>query len=101
MGKIYREPVVLLLSLAGQHALLPVRQQGLPRVRGKARAVRHAARGGDPADVLRAAAEIPSRRAGPVRRPTAVIGDRPGATRKIFRSVAVLVRAAGERASVV
>src|SRR6202521_5984331 len=100
MGKIYREPVVLLLSLAGQHALLPVREQELPRVRGKARAVRHAARGGDHADVFRAAAEISSRRPGSVRRAAALVAHRPGAPRQIFRSVTVLVRAAGECATV-
>ena len=45
VGKVHREPVVLHLSMAGEHALLPVREQGLPRVRGKACAVRHAAGG--------------------------------------------------------
>ena len=83
------------LSLAGEHALLPVREQGLSRVRRKARAVRNAAGAGDPADVFGAAAEVSPRRAGSLRRTAAAVADRPRAAGHVFRSAAVLVRAAG------
>ena len=95
VGKVHRAPVVLHLSVAGEHALLPVREQGLPRIRREARAVRNAAGAGDPADVFGAAAEVSPRRAGSLRRPAATVADRPRAAGDLFRSAAVLVRAAG------
>ncbi len=94
VGEIHRARVVLRLSLARIDALLQVREQGLPGVRGEACAVRHAAGGGHDADLLGAAAEVPPGRAGPVRRAAAAVAGRPRARRDVFRSAAVLVPAA-------
>src|SRR6184192_2161665 len=86
--------MLLRVSLAREHALLPLCEQGLSRVRGEARAVRHAAGAGDPADVFGALAEVSARGAGPLRRTAADLAHRLRAAGEILRSVAVLVSAA-------
>src|SRR5215470_18454340 len=89
VGTIHREQGLLRASVARTYALLPLREQGLPGVRGKARAFRHASGAGRPADVFGAAAEVPSRRTGPLRRAAAVFTGRSRAARDLFRSIAV------------
>src|SRR5438067_9906501 len=90
--------MLLRVPLAREHALLPLCEQGLSRVRGEARAVRDAAGAGDPADVFRALAEVPTCRTGSLRRAAADLAHRLRTAREILRSAAVLVSAAGRRA---